>query len=124
MKYLIEMRNYLEKNKVTSIELDFYLHSPKFKAIRFTETEINNLKTLLSAFDFKHYLDEFDDDYEEKIIFTKFEEQIYFTFFKIQDLDKNIFYLLSYRNFMKSHHYKFEDWFNLQVFIRKMKSEP
>lgn len=119
MKYLLEMKNYLLRNNITSIDLDFYLHSPKYKAIRFTEPEINNLKYLLKAFDFKHDL----DDYEEKIVFTKFEEQIYFTFFKVQDKNNNIFYLLSYQNFMKSHHYKFKDWFNLEVFIRKMKSE-
>ena len=120
MKYLLEMKHYLDKNKITSTDLDFYLHSPKYEAIRFTEAEINNLKTLLGAFDFKHDLDEF----EEKIIFSKFDEQIYFTFFKVQDKNKNQFYLLSYRNFMKSNHYKFEDWFHLEVFTRKMKSEP
>lgn len=122
MKYLLEMSRFSERNKITSIELDFYLHSPKYKPVRFTQPEINNLKIILGAYEFEHYLDKFDNEHEEKLIFSKTDELTNFTFFKVEPEGKDIMYLVSYRNLMTSTHHKFEDWFNLEVFTRKMKS--
>ena len=122
MKWILEAAEYFSKNKIDSLKFDYFLHSRNYELVRFDLPEINKLKILLNTFEFKHTLDEFDDDeFEENLQFIKDDIQVSFTLFKVKDKEGDTFYLLHYLSSMKSSQFKFDDWASLFIFIRKQK---